>query len=401
MESSMVSTLQSERKGNVKLLGMLTFGHAVNDAFSAMLAPLIPLLMQTFSISATQAGLLTFFLRTPSVIQPVIGTYADRKDLRWAVILVPLVAAISFSLIGVSQNYVAVLLLLILAGIASAVIHAIAPVIVGNISNGQLGRFVGFFVTGGEVGRMLGPILFVQAITWWTIKGSVPWFVLAGVLGSVVLFFALRNIKIHTEAAVINNVPLKVVLKPLIKVLIPFLTITLVQYLAIAAMTTFLPTYFVDKGESLAFSTQMLAILQIGGLVGAYLGGWLSDKIGRKVTILITIIGTTISMLIFLLGDGWFHYPVLVLFGIFGLSEGPVLIAAIQELFVENKSLANGAFVGFTFAAQAIASFLVGLFIDQFSLQTAFIICALFPLIGAPLLFLVPSKPAISDAPIS
>ncbi len=389
--------MSSSRKGNLKLIGMLTFGHAINDGFSAMLAPLIPMLMQTFGINATQAGLLTFFLRTPSVVQPVIGGIADRKDLRWAVILVPLVAAISFSLIGVSQNYTSVLLLLVLAGLASAVIHAIAPVIVGNLSNGQLGRYVGFFITGGEVGRMLGPILFVGAISLWTVRGSVPWLILAGVLGSVVVFFALRSFKAHSETAVAAKTPLKQVLPSLLKILTPFVLISFVQYLAIAAMTTFLPTFLVDKGETLAFSVKMLAVLQIGGLFGAYLGGWLSDLIGRKVTILITIIGTTVFMLAFLLGKGWFHYPVLILFGLFGLSEGPVLVASIQELFVENKSMANGAFLGINFAIQAISSLLVGLFMDQFGIQTAYIICALIPLIGAPLLLLIPKKPATPD----
>ena len=103
--------MSTNKNNKVAMVGMLTFAHAVNDAFSAMLAPLLPILMQTFAISTTQAGLLTFFLRGPSVIQPIIGNSADKKDLRWAVIVVPIIAAFSISMVAVTQNYMFVIIL--------------------------------------------------------------------------------------------------------------------------------------------------------------------------------------------------------------------------------------------------------------------------------------------------
>jgi MFS transporter, FSR family, fosmidomycin resistance protein len=387
--------MSQDPAGNKKLLASLVVGHSIHDFFQALLAPLIPILMGTFGISATQAGFLAFFLRGPSIIQPVIGNFADRRDFRWAVILAPLVTAVSMSLVVLTSNYLLVLILLVLSGLASASWHAIGPAIVGNISDGHLGRNLGIFVFGGEIGRTLGPIIFVQTIALLTIEGS-PWLISLGVFGTGVVFMALRKHKKHTGDVTAESPPVREVLPSLVKVLTPFALLSIAQLMAITAMTLYLPAYLVEKGESLAFGASMLAILQVGGLGGAYLGGWLSDSIGRRSTIFITIVGTTTFMLAFLFSQSWYHYPILMLFGVFGLSEGPVIMAYIQEFFTENRSLANGAYMAVNFAMQAIAAVMVGFLMDQITTQTTFIVCAIIPLAGVPLLLFLP-KPKLRE----
>ena len=375
---------------NINLLIPLTIGHSINDAFQAFLAPLLPILMATFSLNATQAGLLGFAMSSPSIIQPVIGNLADRKDLRWLVIVAPFITAISMSLVGVSQKYLYVVVLLVLAGVSAAGLHAIAPFIVTSISNGRMGRYIGFFAFGGELGRTLGPIIFVQALGLWTLIGASRWLVFLGLIGTVVLFYGFRGQTprvIHTEE---NSQTFGAFLPTLMKVLAPIALMSFVQYISIIAMTLYLPTYLVNQGESLAYGTAMLVILQVGALAGAYLGGLLSDRIGRLATIILTQVGSGIFMLGFLFSGGFFRYPFLVLFGLFATSQAPIVIALLQEHFAENKSLVNGTYFSVNFGVQAIVAPLIGFLMDTLTAHTAFVVCSFIPLLGVPILLLLP-----------
>ena len=146
--------------------GVLTISmaHAVHDTYTAFLAPLLPSFIASLALSKTEAGLLMVFMQGPSLLQPVIGHLADRVNLRYLVILAPTVTAAMMSLLGVAPGYGALVLFLMVAGLSSAGLHAVAPVIAGNLSGRSLGRGMGFWMVGGELGRVLGPIVIVSAI---------------------------------------------------------------------------------------------------------------------------------------------------------------------------------------------------------------------------------------------
>ncbi len=142
----------------------VTGGHAVNDTYTSFLPPLLPSLIQEFGLSTTQAGLLSVFLQWPSVLQPFIGYQADRFNLRYLVILAPAMTGIAMSLLGVAPNYAWLGILLIIAGISSAGIHSVGPVIAGGMSGSKLGRGMGFWMVGGGLGYTIGPLILVTTL---------------------------------------------------------------------------------------------------------------------------------------------------------------------------------------------------------------------------------------------
>ena len=145
-------------------------GHAVHDAFTAFLPPLLPQFVQTFTLSNTAAGALAAFLQLPSLLQPFIGHLADRTTLRWIVILGPAVTGTAMSFLGWAPNYVALAMLLIVAGVSLASFHATAPVAIGYLSGNRLGKGMGFFMVGGEAGRTIGPLVVVSALAVMSMK---------------------------------------------------------------------------------------------------------------------------------------------------------------------------------------------------------------------------------------
>ena len=171
----------------------ITAGHAMHDTYTAFLPPLLPVLIEKFALSNAQAGLLNVFMQWPSLLQPVFGFLADRVNLRYLIILAPAVTAIAMSLLGVAPSYAVLAMLLIVVGVSSAGIHAVGPVIIGNISGRSLGRGMGLWMVGGGLGYTVGPLLIVAALGWLKLEGT-PWLMIGGILASVVLYFRLRNV---------------------------------------------------------------------------------------------------------------------------------------------------------------------------------------------------------------
>jgi FSR family fosmidomycin resistance protein-like MFS transporter len=51
-----------------------------------------------------------------------------------------------------------------------------------------------------------------------------------------------------------------------------------------SALTLYLPTYLIGKGESLGFAGISLSVLQLTGAAGTFGAGYISDKIGFELT---------------------------------------------------------------------------------------------------------------------
>ena len=96
----------------------LSVSHFIHDVYSSFLAPLLPLLIEKLSMSLTQAGFLSTIMQVPALLNPYIGSLADRISVRYFIILAPAMTAIPMSLIGLAPSYGVLLILLFIAGIS-------------------------------------------------------------------------------------------------------------------------------------------------------------------------------------------------------------------------------------------------------------------------------------------
>ena len=72
------------------------------------------------------------------------------------------------------------------------------------------------------------------------------------------------------------------------------------------------------------------------------------------------------------------------------LSIMPVMMALLQESFPENRALVNGIYLGLSFLTNAGATVVLGALADGYSMRTAFTLSAAVPLLGVPLVWLLP-----------
>lgn len=364
--------------------------HGVHDTYQAFLPPLLPLLIEKFSLIKTEAGLLSVFMTAPSLLQPFIGYLADRRSLRIFVILTPTLTALAMSLLGIAPFYWLAAMLLMVAGISSASLHATGPVLAGRLSANRLGLGMSFWMVGGELGRTLGPVILVSAVSTLGIQRT-PWLAAGGVLVSLWMAYQLRHLPArHPESR--NALPWKKALTTMRPVLIPLSIILVTRALAFVSVSTFLPIFLTEEGANLMLAGVSLSLLEAAGVIGALLAGAFSDRIGRRPVMTFSLISTSLFIFLLLNLRGWLQFPALLGLGFGLLSMTPVVMAIVQESFPENRALANGIYMAISFVSSSFATLAVGAIGDLYSLRTAYLLSAVLVLVGLPFLFRLPGS---------
>lgn len=377
---------QTFQTGNVILIAA---SHLIHDIYGSFLAPLLPLLIEKLGFSYTMAGFLTAAQRFPSLLNPVLGVLADRISVRYFLIGAPAVTAVSMSLLGLAPSYSVLVLLLVIMGISSACYHVPTPVMIRQIAGKQVGKGMSFYMFAGELARTLGPLAVVGAVSLWGLEGTY-WLIPPGLLASLLLYLKFKNIPLKHHGRNNASSGLGRTLLHIRSTLLGLTGIIVFMGGLKGAMVAFLPSYLTSKGHSLAVAGISLSVLEAGGVVGVLLAGTLSDKLGRKSVLLAAILATPLLTWFFLLHPGLFTLPILFILGFFLLSNGPVMLAIVQEVGSERPAYVNGIYMMINFVAGSGMTVLVGFLNDRLGLETTYYLATFF-FVGA--LFCLPLLP--------
>ncbi|MCP3977291.1 MAG: MFS transporter [bacterium] len=362
-------------------------GHAVHDTFTAFLPPLLPRFVERLSLSNASAGLLSTFLQAPGLLQPVIGHLADRTTLRWIVVLGPAVTATAMSLLGWASSYAVLALLLLVAGISVAAFHATAPVAVGYLSGNRLGRGLGFWMVGGELGRTLGPLVVVSALAVMSLR-SLAFLALVGIATSLVLHFRLRDASLRSRGDG-EQIPWRTAVGAMRGIMVVVAGLMALRSMMSVSVTIFLPIFLTEEGANVWLAGAALSIVEAAGIAGAFSGGWISDHVGRRAVLIFGHIAAPAALLLFIATDGAFRIALLPVIGFTLLAIPPVFMALVQEQFPSTRALANGVYLSLNFVTRSIAAVAYGLAGDTFGLSTAMTAAAIASLGGLPLIWLL------------
>ncbi len=381
-----------DRRGVLLLSG----AHLAHDVYPAFLGVLLPLVIDELDISLAFAGVLASMIRWSTSLQPVLGHWADRTDTRYWVILTPAITASCMSLLGAAPNTTVVVVLLLLAGLSHAAFHPAGGAMATRASGTEWGRGSSYFMTGGEIGRVLGPVFIGAVVGTWGLRAS-PFAVVPGLIATLLLWRRFGS----SRALLLRSGPPAGIVDALRSgrsSLLLFSGAVVFRSFTNISILIYYPTFAIREGTTLFVGAVALAVYEVGAVAGTLTGGFLSDRHGRVRVMLHGLLAGLPAMAgAILLGPTVPGFALLLVAGFLWLSATGVELAVMQQLLPDNRSTA----VGLTYFARAggaiAATILVGVVGDQTGLRSALLVATAVGAVAVLLTIALPEPDAVPD----
>jgi len=372
---------------------VLASAHMLNDLFTSMLSPLLPILIINFGMTKFEVGLLSAFLQWPSISQPFLGRLSDKINLQKYIFLFPLLTGIFMSMIGVTSNITFIAASLFIAGLCSSCFHAVVSPMAGKISQKHSGKGLSLWMVGGEMGLMLSPILIIAFVNTFSLQ-KMPYLIIPLAAFSAFLYFRLKKIDAIKNYVQRANGTAKSSLKIIVPMLLPIIAVACSRSLIQSVISVYVPTYLTDNGVNLWLAGAALSLINGAGVLGTIVGGIYKDKINGKPVLLASLAGSAAFFFLFLYSSQTIQIIALFMTGFFAGMYLPTALSMVQEYSPSNRSFATGIYQAFLFTAGAAATMIIGYLYDQLGAQPTFIISGITALVGLLFILFIPEKNA-------
>ncbi|HEX4480299.1 MAG TPA: MFS transporter [Rudaea sp.] len=367
------------------VLGAVSFCHFLNDLIQSLLPAIYPLLRDSYHLDYGQIGLITLvFQLTASLLQPVVGTYTDRRPMPYS-----LAIGMGFTLIGLlllsRVGYPWLLLAAALVGTGSSVFHPESSRIARLASGGRHGFAQSFFQVGGNLGSALGPLLAAFVVLPHG-QGSVAWFSVAALLAIMVLIqiggwygrnrVSRAHVRTNTGDAELPRGKIALAIGVL-------LVLIFSKYFYLASLNTYLTFYLMEKFHITAQNAQIHLFYFLGAVaLGTLVGGPIGDRFGRKYVIWFSILGTLPFTLLLPHVDLFWSSVLIVVIGLILSSAFSAILVYAQELIPGKVGTIAGLFFGFAFGMGGLGAALLGQLADAKGIEYVYAVCAYLPALG-------------------
>ncbi|MBV9654016.1 MAG: MFS transporter [Acetobacteraceae bacterium] len=380
------------------IIGAVSLGHFLNDLVQSLLPAIYPILKQNFALDFGQIGLLTLaFQLTASLLQPVVGTYTDRRPLPYSLPLGMVATLVGLLLLSVAPTYGSLLLAAALIGLGSSVFHPESSRVARMASGGRHGLAQSLFQVGGNGGAAVGPLL-AAFIVLPHGQGSIAWFSVVALLGIALLtvvgvWYSRRLTSARASGKTEVSVKPGLSRRKIAISLAILGALIFSKYFYLASLNTYLTFYLIQKFHVSVASAQIhLFVFLAAVAIGTVLGGPIGDRFGRKYVIWFSILGVfPFTAMLPYVGLMWTGVLTVVI-GLILSSAFSAIVVYAQELVPGRVGTIAGLFFGFAFGMGGLGAALLGELADHTSIFFVYHICAFLPLIGLLAVFLPPMR---------
>ncbi len=338
-----------------------------------MVPALMPFLIASRGYTFAQAGsLLLFSSLGSSLLQPLLGIFADRIRATWLMWAGALVAAIGMGSAGFMPTYLQTGAALMVGSVGVAMFHPEAVRYANYVSraSGLRGTGMSLFAVGGTAGWALGPLLLTSAVLLVGLRGTalVALLPLAATVLLLVNHGYLERFRpdAATESRHVGEGANRWGVFTLAAGAAS--TRTGLQF----GLQAFVPLYIWQVLETTeGIGNASASVLMVFGAVGTLLGGRLADRIGFR-PVVVRSLGVTIPLVLAITVTpvaGVFALMAMIGFTM-EMNFYPLVVIA-QNALPRQVGFASGVILGLSIGAGAAMAAMLGVLADARGLEVA------------------------------
>ena len=365
----------------------ISFCHLLNDMMQSLLPAIYPNLKADLGLSFGQIGLVTLAYQiTASILQPLIGLYADRRPTPLALPGGTLFSLAGLAVLSIAHSYGLVLAGAALLGIGSSVFHPESSRVARMAAGGRHGLAQSLFQVGGNAGQALGPLAAALVVVRWG-QSSLAFFALLALLSGAVLWnvaiwyrhHGLARLHAGRRAYLAAELPRGHALRGIAILL----ALIFSKYVYLASLTSYFTFYLIHRFHVSVQSAQLYLFAFLAAVaLGTIAGGPLGDRFGRKYVIWFSILGALPFTLLLPHVDLFWTGVLVIPIGLILASAFPAIVVFAQELVPGKVGMISGLFFGFSFGMGGLGAAVLGWLADATSVETVYQVCAFLPAIG-------------------
>lgn len=361
---------------------VLTFLHFATDLNQGALPALLPFFKENLGLSYTVAGSIVLFSNLfSSVVQPLFGYLADRKELRWLLPLAPLIAAAGIGLSGLVGTFLFLIPLVALSGVGVALFHPEAFKSAYLRAGDRKATGVSLFAFGGSLGIAVGPVYALMAVSLLGLKGTLALF-LPATVGAVLVSRLHWTSMVRTtrKAQEGPRAPLTKEQKVAFALLA---LLSIIRAWSQFGIASYIPFYWIDylRGEPV-LAGKLTSTFLISGALGTLVGGTLADRFGHKRFLLVSLLlSTPLLQLFFYVKEPWLFLVLAVAGAVLISSFGTTTVMG-QTLLPQHIGMASGVMVGLTISTGGLGLILLGAIADRWGPLAALRATTFLPLLA-------------------
>jgi MFS transporter, FSR family, fosmidomycin resistance protein len=374
----------------MSILLAISFSHLLNDIIQSLIPAIYPVVKESFHLNFTQIGLITLTGQmTASLLQPVVGYYADRRPQPYALAVGMCFTLGGLVLLSTAGSFPLLLISVALVGIGSSIFHPEASRLVYMTAGGRYGFAQAFFQTGGNAGSSLGPLLAAMIVVGQHAQARMLWFSLVAVAAIMILWKVGHWYRKNTFRLQPRRRPEAQAGPPPLSArkvgwsMAILVTLVFSKLFYLASMSSYYTFYLIAKFNLSIRSAQLyLFVFLFAVAAGTLIGGPVGDRFGRKYVIWGSILGVAPFTLLLPHTGLFWTVALSVLIGLILSSAFSAILVYAQELLPGKVGLIAGLFFGLSFGMGGLGSAVLGHLADLTSINFVFQVCAFLPLLG-------------------
>ena len=387
----------------------LTFTHTILDSYANLFPHILPFIVDRFAKSIprnTFTGvLISIYSIFSSLGQILFGWLSDRFRSVHFITFGVAFTAIGLSLVAIAPSVWIVFLLLALGGLGVAAFHPQATTHAGALAAETRGMGIAIFLTGGNIGRALGPLLLLLLPYFYDDLNILAWEMQIGILVAILVPIVMDfqdELDLTASARVLTNEEnagrqsfWRVVDPHLLPIIVLFILASL-RTVTIAGLENFLSIYLDDLEYSHLNRSLVIALFVFAGSMGIMGSGWLLSKMNTLLLLLLSLVVAPPLLLASLHTDGIFFLVLLFLGNMVLTSSVTINIILAQMMLRGHESIAASFMMGASWGVGGLLNLIVGALGDQYGLPIVLDGLVMVPLLISPLILLLRQQPDLS-----